>query len=222
MDLDYFLNLVENNQYFISYKKEFKDKKESSIISKNIFPLYIVGADINEEKKQQDMTEFQKKLEVYKESTLWPTSCWTLQSTESYLMWKTYACKIGVRLGTTIDDFISAIDASEYKIFCGEMSYEGYHFQQKIEESLYSKEKFYADEREYRFYFQLDKTRGKVEEKDLEMKHGEYFGMNSNVLIKEVTLSPFIHKSTAAILKNWLEKDMGLIGKVKLSKIELK
>lgn len=222
MDFDYFLNLVENNQYFISYKKEFKDKKESSIISKNIFPIHIVGSDINEEQKQQDMIEFHKKLEGHKESTLWPTSCWTLQSTESYLMWKAYACKIGVRLGTTIDDFVSAIDASEYKIFCGEMLYEGYHFQQSIEESLYSKEKYYADEREFRFYFQPENPLTESEKKELKMKHGEYVGMRSKALIKEVTLSPFIHKNAVTILKKWLEENMGLMGKVKLSKIELK
>ena len=102
------------------------------------------------------------------------------------------------------------------------MSYEGYHFQQKIEESLYSKEKCYTDEREFRFYFQPKNTLSENEKKELEMKHGEYVSMDSKVLIKGVTLSPFIHRNTAVILKKWLEKDLKLTGKVGLSKIELK
>lgn len=222
MDFDYFLNLVENNQYFISYKKEFKDKRESFVFSKYMTPIYPVGANIGEEQKRQEGEKFRQKMEAHNESTFWPTSCWTLQSTESYLMWKAYTSKIGVRVETTIDDFVLALNAQMYDVICGKMSYEGYHFQQKIEESLYSKEKYYTDEREFRFYFQLKNTLSESEKKELEMKHGEYVSMDSKILIKEVTLSPFIHRNTAVILKKWLEKDLKLTGKVVLSKIELK
>lgn len=222
MNLDYFLNMLENNQYFISYKKEFKDKRESNVFSKYLLPLYPMGADISEEQKRQDGERLREKMETHKDSTLWLVSCWTLQSTESYLMWKAYTSKMGVRVETTIDDFVSALKAPTYNVVCRKMLYESYHFQQKIEDSLYTKEKCYADEREFRFYFRRDEVVADCEKKKLETKHGEYIGMDSRTLVQGVTLSPFIHKNAATILKKWLEEGMGLTGKVNLSKIELK
>ena len=222
MDFDYFLNLVENNQYFMSYKKEFKDKRESFAFSKHMIPIYPVGANISEEQKKQDGEKFREKLETHEDSTFWPTSCWTLQSTESFLMWKAYTSKMGVRVETTINDFVLALNAPTYEVVCGRMSYEGFHFQQKIEDSLYSKERYYADEREFRFYFKDAENITENEKKEIEAKHGELVGMNSKILIKGVTLSPFIHKKAATILKKWLEENKNLTGKVELSKIELK
>ena len=59
-----------------------------------------------------------------------PTSCWTLNDNESYLMWKSYASEFGARIKTSVYNLIASIKLdlasdSQNKILCGSMDYKG-------------------------------------------------------------------------------------------------
>lgn len=213
MDLDYLFSLLESKQYFVNRKCHFEDKGESVLPPKSLFGLNSIGVQLNKDEITKMTQELSEKLNRYRESASWLTSCWTKDNTESLLMWKNYTTKIGVRIKSKIENVIASINTDKYKIVCGHISYDGYN-SKPFEECLFSKERYYKDEYEVRFYF-IPK------DESINSLSGEFIAVTPETMIDEVILSPYINKNAAKIISQLLREEYSL-QTVKLSKIELR
>ena len=213
MDLDYLFSLLESKQYFVNRKCHFEDKGESVLPPKSLFGLNSIGVQLNKDEITKMTQELSEKLNRYRESASWLTSCWTKDNTESLLMWKNYTTKIGVRIKSKIENVIASINTDKYKIVCGHMAYDGYT-SKPYEECLFSKERYYKDEYEVRFYF-IPK------DESINSLSGEFIAVTPETMIDEVILSPYINKNAAKIISRLLREEYSL-QTVKLSKIELR
>lgn len=213
MDLDYLISLLESKQYFVNRKCHFEDKGESVLPPKSLFGLNSIGVQLNKDEITKMTQELSEKLNRYRESASWLTSCWTKDNTESLLMWKNYTTKIGVRIKSKIENVIASINTDKYKIVCGHISYDGYN-SKPFEECLFSKERYYKDEYEVRFYF-IPK------DESINSLSGEFIAVTPETMIDEVILSPYINKNAAKIISQLLREEYSLQA-VKLSKIELR
>lgn len=212
MDIDYFLYLIEEKKFFVSFKKNFLDAQESNLLQPNrcgsyIFPVQICGKESSEEEKEQNHKMVDKMFKSFKESTLLPTSCWTLTKEENYLMWKSYTSRLGVRIETTIEKFVCALDTEGYKIIGGKMEYEGFCYPNVVEKNWFLKAPCYAGENEIRFYFYPTEGITEEYEKRVSKMKGERFEINDyHRLITKIILSPFINEKAANTIKNLMEK----------------
>lgn len=213
MDLDYLFSLLESKQYFVNRKCHFEDKGESVLPPKSLFGLNSIGVQLNKDEITKMTQELSEKLNRYRVSASWLTSCWTKDNTESLLMWKNYTTKIGVRIKSKIENVIASINTDKYKIVCGHISYDGYN-SKPFEECLFSKERYYKDEYEVRFYF-IPK------DESINSLSGEFIAVTPETMIDEVILSPYINKNAAKIISQLLREEYSL-QTVKLSKIELR
>lgn len=213
MDLDYLFSLLESKQYFVNRKCHFEDKGESVLPPNSLFGLNSIGVQLNKDEITKMTQELSEKLNRYRESASWLTSCWTKDNTESLLMWKNYTTKIGVRIKSKIENVIASINTDKYKIVCGHISYDGYN-SKPFEEFLFSKERYYKDEYEVRFYF-IPK------DESINSLSGEFIAVTPETMIDEVILSPYINKNAAKIISQLLREEYSL-QTVKLSKIELR
>lgn len=102
MRLDYLLQLLETRKYRVSRRREFIDFYEKY----QDFNLSIPIAPAHKESypKQEPI----ERIIPYFDLIHCPTSCWTKNTEESFLMWKSYATEIGARIKTTIYNFISS------------------------------------------------------------------------------------------------------------------
>lgn len=207
MRLDYFLKILDTGSYHISRKKTFSDKGESQLPLNAYFTLYPVGGErpymVSEEIKDRNRKEKKQLFENYKGTGNWLTSCWTLYDNEDYFMWEIYAKKYGVRIQTTIDKLVQALNSEEYEIYCGAMSYHGYVGNNDLIDAAFSKDPFYVNEKEFRFYFLKDGE--KIKEGEGE---GRKFKLNTppNTMIERVSLSPYIFPAGRKELSDMLQK----------------
>lgn len=222
MDLDYFLCMVKEEKFFISKKNCFDDMNETNLPFKYILPICAVGdkqipdySCISEEVKKAS-----EKWKAYKDTSEWPTSCWTLRNDENYLMWKTYCSKFGVRISTTIDKFINSITPNDYYILCGRIQYKGYHSGMDIEPLMFSKNRYYSNEEEFRFYFMPKSDIVERDNINLPIKLKDKDNQN---IITEIILSPFIKDKAAEEIRIMLNGMTELKNcSIALSKIKIK
>lgn len=213
MDLDYLISLLESKQYFVNRKCHFEDKGESVLPPKSLFGLNSFGVQLNKDEITKMTQEISEKLNRYRESSSWLTSCWTKDNTESLLMWKNYTTKIGVRIKSRIKDVIASIDTDKYTIVCGHMAYDGYT-SKPYEECLFSKEPYFKDEHEVRFYFIPNNE-------SMNSIKGENISVLPDIMIDEITLSPYIKEIAAVKIAELLRREYDL-NVINLSKIRLK
>lgn len=216
MRLDYLIQLLETETYYVKRRKNFIDANES-------FESSIEGLGF---RNRDDITLQLSSEEVdirYKDIIDCPTSCWSMTNQESFLMWKSYATEMGACIKTTTHDFIASIKSDldisnkDNKLLCGSMDYVDYSKQVKnMDNLLFGKDLVYADENEYRFYFLFASDR---KECGIENR-GIHVPVNTKVLIGEVLLSPFICKDAANKIARMLKCSYNI--EVKLSKIELR
>lgn len=150
MRLDYLISLLGTKEYYVRPRCEFNDAYEANLPLSKMFPLHEAGRD-NHDVLKGEIETMAEKLKTNRENGKLLTSCWCLQPYENILMWNCYASKIGVRVKTTIRQFVSSLITDDYFILCGCMNYVGYSFQN--EDFLFTKDKGYESEREFRFYF---------------------------------------------------------------------
>lgn len=222
MDFDYFLSIVESNQYFVTFKKHFLDNKEKKLLHNkrfgtHIFPIHLSGKELNEDEKKHDSEMINKMFELFEESTLLLASCWTLTKEENYLMWKSYTTKIGIRIETTIDNFVCALETTDYDIVCGNICYEGFHYPSIVENSWFVKDSHYASENEFRFYFRPKDGITNMYKENVDKKKGKTFNVDYKKLINKVVLSPFIQEKAAETIGNIIKETYKL--SYELSKI---
>ena len=202
MRLDYLFQLLETQKYHVTRRREFEDIDEHFANKSRLFRFLPVGENTHTNKTILTNQESTKSIDnLIPESDIihCPTSCWTLQKEENYLMWKTYATEFGIRIKSTIKNFIASLklDLGEdlkNKVVCGEMSYFSKIYPYTEDDSqLFYKNKVYSGEEEFRFYFYLSDEDDPNRTKTSHL----LIPIDTKVLIDEILLSPFIGKEAA-------------------------
>ena len=192
MRLDYFISLLATGEYFVRPRCEFEDAFEAKMPLPNMFPIHEAGKTVSSEVLEDEMQKMSEKLEANKENGKLLTSCWCLQTCENLLMWNCYASKVGVRIKSTVRRFLSALNTDAYDILCGRMNYTVYSYY--IDDFLFTKDKGYGGEDEFRFYFMPKAT---DQDSDSEKPKPVRIKVNLSELIEDVMLSPYIETRTA-------------------------
>ena len=119
-------------------------------------------------------------------------SCWTMNETESMLMWQAYTVsRHGVLIESTIDEFVQSLNLPSYSVMCAPIQYNNKIYQgMDFYEALFTKTPYYKDERELRFY--------------IEPKYNGNFQINPEQMIKKVILNPFLDNKTSIRVKDIL------------------
>lgn len=197
LDLDYFMSIILRNKYCVRQKGFFIDKRESSIFSKWMFPIRPAKeSGESDHLEMGTLEEMNRKLKDFSDTKGLYTSCWTLDENEKFFMWQTYASKLGIRMLSTVGDFIQSIElcADFNKISCHKIKYKTVTFYDNMQTYLTTKDMAFADEKEFRFYFHNDTNESAVSK--------IFVPVNYSILIKKVTISPFVESVTS----NWLIK----------------
>ena len=198
MDLDYLFCLLETKMYYVNRKCHFEDKEEVALPLNSLFGFGLPEkTDISKEIVNEKSEEISSKIEQYRESAYWLTSCWTKNQRESLLMWKYYTTKCGARIKSSIHNVIASIGIDTYNIVCGNIAYNGY-YAKPFEECLFSKEPAYTDEQEVRFYFipkvfSTDKSTAGIQ-----------IPVSPSVMIDEITLSPYMQRSATKKIADFI------------------
>lgn len=194
--LDHLIQLLEAQNYHVNRRYKSYDKRESSY---NL--CFEVGfSPIGENVNPQPTPE--KRIMSFGEIINCPTACWTKNTNESYLMWKSYATEMGACIISSVNRVIESlkVDLSkdgENRLVCGSMEYMEYCYSTIEEHHFFRKDIFYADENEFRFYFDF---------KSCEPKNKDYIliPVDTATMIEAVQLSPFICAEAADKLKRML------------------
>ncbi len=192
MRLDYFISLLANKEYFVRPRCDFEDAFEVNLPLPKMFPVHEAGKTAPSEVQEVEIQKMSEKLEANRENGKLLTSCWCLQTCENLLMWNCYASKIGVRIKSTVRRFVSALNTDAYDILCGRMNYTVYNYYN--DDFLFSKDKGYGGEDEFRFYFM---PKNSDPESDSEKPKPVRIKVNLSELIEDVMLSPYIETRTA-------------------------
>lgn len=210
MDLDYFICMMEKCKFYIRIKKEFEDKRESRLPLKRLFMPFEAHKTPTQDELEECAKKEKERVLTYQEISKWPTSCWTMKTYENYLMWKAYTSNCGVCIKTTVRKFINAVDYSHFDLICAKVLYDGFDFVGKND--IVSKDRYYEDERELRFYFEpLEALSENTNFIELPIAPAE--------MIDSVILSPRIHPVCARKIADFLSEKYTI--KTSLSQIEL-
>lgn len=192
MDLDYFLLLLKNKNYYVSRKYTFPDLNEGEFPSKRIFPFTAVGENTPPQPKH-DVDTCLRVWKSYQENRGVPTSCWTHDISNNILMWKNFTSKLGVCIKSSVRNVIASIKENKYDIWCGKMTYNGYYAKRGFMKNMFSKVSAYSKEDECRFYFF---------EQTLPDNPLPYINIpiDPSIMIDEVSVSPFIEKEASGEL----------------------
>lgn len=210
MSLTHLLYMLENKTFYIRRRYTFDDRKESTIYPWEIGALYGFQSKPSKDVIAKNQQATQKLIDEHKKYCNLPTSCWTLNSDENYLMWKAYAPECGVMITSSGNRLVDAIDYSGYDLICIPLIYKGYRNQN----ILSAKDRFYSDEREVRFYFDSDND-------DTTNSEGDHIELPicPEKLIGKIVISPFIKKTKALEIKKILKDKYQL--HAELSSIEV-
>lgn len=215
MRLDYLIQLLETNKLYAKRRRENDDANEGYYKKHLEFRLTIANGN------NVSNTESPKRSLSYRDIVDCPISCWTKTERESYLMWKSYAGEIGVRIKSSIHNFIASLQLDLGKegvdtVYYGSMNYcENLSPSDDEEHQMFSKDEVYSDEDELRFYFKLS---------DDSNKKGtthRLVPVDPKVMIDEILISPFLCKEAANKLVRMIKCSYGFEN-VEQSKIKIK
>lgn len=221
MQLDYLFDLLENKKYYAKRRYAFVDDNERTYRLSDDFNKCKISNTKDEKNTENSIIEDDEYHITFKESTEIPVSCWTKKQKESFMMWKVYGKEIGVRIKSTVINFIKSINEdissnSNNKLLFGSIKYVE-NFVKNGEESIFlMKDAGYSDEKEFRFYLDFKNITDK--------NKGEDFiriNIDPEVMIKEIMFSPFISETAAKVFTKII-KERYKIKKVKQSKLKLK
>lgn len=194
--LDYLIHLLETRKYYAKRRYKFNDRNESYYNINLEFKYNPVGNNVLPSLNKE------KRMMTLKEIIDCPTACWTKNENESYLMWKSYASEMGACIISSVYSVINSLGVEftqdgENRLLLGSMEYTSC-CQSAIEEhQFFLKNISFADENEFRFYFDF---------KSGIMKGEDYIliPIDIHTLIKKVQLSPFINREAADKLARML------------------
>ena len=139
-------------------------------------------------------------------------SCWHLNQSESYLMWKAYA-KRGFAIKTTYERACASFDKFPGQVSGGVVDYLDFSREETAFGNIFThsatKDLPYSDEREYRFLvWQYDPANSVLGLG----KKGHSIQVDLNILIEKIYMNPF-HKGIQEYLKSKLNK-LGLLDRL--------
>lgn len=184
-----FENLLSilNGDIHIPKRRSFTDRREHGEYQSDEIRC-IQAENILTPKRNEIKRRYNNAFELSKS---FPVSCWTLDENESFIMWKAYAPdSLGIRLGTTIESFIDALQINTgQKIYCSNIHYGEEKYPTAPIDILFYKDMGYCMESELRFYV-IDDAPNNAHEADCR------FQVNAKQLLHSVTLSPLIRPTT--------------------------
>ncbi len=190
MDLDYLTYMLDEKKFYVNSKCRFDDKNEMTLPLHGTFAVHAYGEEISKEVLKQELEKWQNRHKEYKDENYMPTSCWTYGSNENILMWKAYTSRMGVRIKTTFNKLLNALNAKDYDIICGYINYGDYSSHKGLEDYMFTKIKAYSDEREFRIYFQ---PKEKSLSDKIKQQHSINIEMRTPInIIDEITFSPYV------------------------------
>lgn len=202
MDLDYLIGLLENKRYFVRARQEFEDVHERSWISPLSFAVHDAHSEVTRSQIEDDLTVVKEQTDIFNASKTLFTSCWSLDTSDRFLMWKAYTSKFGVRISSTIRKVARAIDSDKYQMICGKIEYNGHQF--GSDNVIFCKDRQFKDEKEFRFYYSPKNTENSQKKDSLRLP------VSPEIMIDSVILSPFISPSYARHLRNYLHDTYGI------------
>lgn len=215
MRTDYLLQLLETHKYIIKKRKEFMDYHEGRLDLSRLFMRLSISGIHN--KLGQETTGHSIS---FKDIADCPTSCWTKAKHESFLMWSSYAKELGVCIKSTVNDFAASLNVdfqaeptSDNQLLCGTIDYDKGPTLSDDEILLFSKDKVYGDENEFRFYCNFHTG---IET----FSSGIKVPIDPNVMINEIIISPFICKEASDVLIHLFNEKYNI--PTRHSKIKLK
>lgn len=217
MDLEYFIRMLRTGTIYAKRKLFYEDTFEKTPPMDAAYRLSPCGENTSPQPKREE-----RRKNIDSEYAKWaamPTSCWTLDKRSNYLMWKTYAPHMGIRITSSLNSFISSIiDDTKFSRNKCTLHYSKmcYNDLDKIEQTAFWKEQAYSDEREFRFYFELEGDCCNT--KECCGNKGINIPMNMGNLIESVTISPYINNVTAKEIEALLKCRYGInsITRIKL------
>lgn len=216
MELEYFILLMETKKLRVNRRKTFNDILESNLDLKKQFYLQVVDDNISfkaNDYLKDKAIDIKKKSNLHKYLSEFPVSCWTLNSTEDPLMWKSYTPRLGIRIKSTVGQFTESISAKDCRIYYDKISYQYDTPYKDAYDILFIKAPFYKNENEFRFYFCRDSDKETVpylpNEKFSFMNYIE-LDVDVHKLVTEATLTPYIPKLSAKVICRWLSSEYGV------------
>lgn len=213
MEAEHLLSLLDSKKLHINNRQKFEDLNELGwkLGIKGSFPP--IPQIKNKQKQKEQNEECHSK---WKSAYSCCISCWTkgigdntsLYS-ENYLMWKNYTSKYGIRIATTCKDLVNSISSnSNEDILLDNVMYsENERNSFLVKDMIFTKRAFYKDEREVRLCV-------------LDNNSFYLLKINPEILIKEITFSPFMPTEIKKIFQTHLEKNYEwLKGKIHCSQI---
>lgn len=215
MRLDYLLQLLETHKLYAKRRRENDDANEG------YYKKYLESGFSIANNGVVPQTEDLKRNLSYKDIVDCPISCWTKTERESYLMWKGYAGETGVRIKSSIHNLVASLQLDlgkegADKVYCGSMIYcRNYLPSNDEEKQFFSKQEFYTEEDEFRFYFILS------DDSDKKYTTNRLISVDPYVMIDEILFSPFLCKEAAKKLVRMIKCCYG-IENVRQSEIKIK
>ena len=215
---EYLLLILETNKFRFSNRNHFTDLSENGkkYDPHKCFRLSYSSPDKDErEINLKRENELSKKIESSYNICV---SCWTYdthfvekldkQVEEDFLMWKAYTWGItGVRIETTIDDFLNSIKEYPCDIVIRNVEYKRESFTNNVEESIFTKTIYYDKEQELRICALCSSSE-------------LFLDIDVSKMIKNVMISPFVSKTYADfIIKSLETKFVILKGKISKSRL---
>lgn len=216
MRFDYFISILATKEYFMRPRCEFDDAFEDNLPLPKMFPIHEAGMTVSPEVLKYECQKMSEKLKANRDNGNILTSCWCLRTYENMLMWNCYASKIGVRITSTINRFLSSINTDVYDVLCGSMNYNGYSFYN--DDIFFTKDKAYESEDEYRFYLMPKFSSPNT---DTNKPKPVRLKVVPSVLIKEAMVSPYIETRVANEICKLITDRYGIIMRASSLKINV-
>lgn len=211
------LLLLLKDYFYISLRKSFEDKLEKhSIFNAFIADLHPCGYPVSEKEHSISSSLHSKLQEAI--NTLY-VSCWTYDTRENYLMWKSYTNhESGIRIKSTIKNIVDSIKDDNIDIYIGKINYSNCKINKDIQETLFYKQDYYKNEQEIRFYFKSRNVNAYANK----VPSFLFLKIDSAKFIKEIVFSPFMKYMNVKKLTDKLVGDyIYLKGKIKHSRIQI-
>lgn len=178
--------IVTKKIYRVCQRKKFSDLRERGELSN---PFIECMVTCGKSSTEDDKNRWKKYEETRRMSGNLYASCFTIEKNELHAMWSAFTSGYtGVRITTTIGDFINNIDTEGYEVYIGKSTYSSIdRGLPDFERYIFAKNKCYENEKELRMYFiPKDGTDCNKEEITLKVKDPKF--------ISEILLSPFIRR----------------------------
>lgn len=211
------LLLLLNESFNISLRKCFEDKLEKySIFNSFVADLHPVGYHATTEERNLS-SSLHSELQNACDNMY--VSCWTYDTHENFLMWRSYTNYLnGVRITSTIKDVINSIRECGFEIYIGKIKYSNCRINSNVQNALFYKQDYYKNEQEIRFYFKSRNVNAYANK----VPSFLFLKIDSAKFIKEIVFSPFMKYMNVKKLTDKLVGDyIYLKGKIKHSRIQI-